>query len=487
MDSFTTQISSLRTALLAALAQVDGLAASATAIPTAIPVATPLVFPEVPTHPPGTAVGAGLPPTEGGRSIEWYEAELAALSLPIPPRIQAQQTLGVATPATFGSVEANAAHYLLGKALYEPSQALLEAEDAAYKAWREAMVASNSAPYGKVGAARAAERAAHWALKDASNAVLNAKQLVERFQDYNDGTFASRSCYRGGGTYFIYRFYVFEALDGYYTSAATWKPIGLLNPHAYNAYKASRARGKTFVDFVDASQPAPDVVAYWRAIFDMEKDDESLPPCEDDDEDALCEGDGWRLRLKEQPPAVHPYPNGLRLKEQPLVQVAVGGGGGGPSEAVYLPALPPTLSRQNAVADLSTPAGEAVPPVHPYPNGLPYSGAGSLAATAVATIPPKTGAGGGITYEDLVNLMNQQKHNPRLRELYEGTWTTLPDGRRAMVYRFYAYQPPANGSYLTAQALTCLGLYDPGSRSLDSTKNATRPPLPSKQADWPWA
>ena len=474
MDSLSSTIASLRAALASAAAhaaQIDALVgALPVALPATIPI-LPLVFPEVPTHPPGTAVGAGLPPTMG--------AQGPADELPLPAPIQAQQTLGVAIPATFGSAEANAEHYLLGKALYEPSQALLEAEDATYKAWREAMVASNRAPYGKVGAARAAERAAHWALKDASNAVQHAKQLVNRIQDYYDGTFASRSCYRGGGTYFIYRFYVFEELNGAAgVYEATWKPIGLLNPHTYNAYKATGARGKTFMDFVDASQPAPDVMSYWCAEFGVEKDDESLPPCEDEEEEAA--------------PA--------------MVMVPLGGGGGGPSEAVYIPAppaLPPTLSRQNAVTSLSSEVPAAVAAVAPlpiFPDGLPASAAGPVMAYPTlerveGTMDILDSAVLGekaMQYESELKALTAlpaptyqvQWRRDDLRRNYEGRWTTLPDGRKALIWAFHAFAPPADGSYRTPQPLLHLGLYNITDRSLDTTE--APPALPKNKADWPW-
>ena len=138
--------------------------------------------------------------------FSWTPA-VAAAELPPPAPIQEQRALGGATPATFGDARVNAEHYLLGKGLYRGA-------------------------------------------------------MAQRYQDYHDGCWAynSKPC-------FIYRFFVFEeAVSGPWTgaNAADWKPIGLLNPHAYNAYKASGARGKTFLDFVDASQPASDVTAYWR-------------------------------------------------------------------------------------------------------------------------------------------------------------------------------------------------------------------------------
>ena len=389
MDSLSSTIASLRSVLASAAAyaaQIDALAGEQ----PAAAAAAPLVFPEVPTHPPGTAAGAGLPPTEGGRNIEWYTEQL-----PMPAPIQAQQTLGIATAATFGDSKVNAEHYLLGKSLYECPKHLLEAKDAANAAWHISWAAVNNAPYGCKGLARRLTNVTLRKLNTACKAVTTAKALVQRFQDYYDGAWLSTPAFNAAGEWvgskphFIYRFYVFEELNGAAgVYEATWKPIGLLNPHTYIGSKVLGER-KTFLDFVDASQPAPDVMAYWCTEFGV-VEEVSAPP-----------------------------------------------------------ALPPTLSRQNAVC----------------------CGAG----------------GGGVTYEEtLSDLMDDKQYSHRFRELHNGTWTTLSDGRRAMVYRFYAYDPPADGSFRTAQPLTCLGLYNPDSRTVDSTKNTIRMRLPNEQADWPW-
>jgi hypothetical protein len=376
MDSLSSTIASLRATLASAAAhaaQIDTLVG-------ALPVAE-----------------AGLPPTEGGRSIEWY-----AEQLPMPAPIQAQQTLGIAIPATLGNAEVNAEHYLLGKSLYECPKHLLEAQDAAYAAWHISWAAVNNAPYGCKGLARRLTDVTLQKVKTASKAVTTAKALVQRYQDYYDGAWLSTPAFNADGKWvgtsphFIYRFYVFEEVNGAAgVYEATWKPIGLLNPHAYIGSKVL-GEGKTFLDFVDASQPAPDVSAYWCKEFGVEEEDnESLPPCDEQE-------------------------------------------------------APPTLSRQDAVC----------------------CGAG---------------AGGGVTYEEtLSDLMNDKQYSDRFRELHTGTWTTLSDGRRAMVYRFYAYEPPADGSFRTAQPLTCIGLYNPDSRTVDSTKNTIRMRLPDEQADWPW-
>jgi hypothetical protein len=82
--------------------------------------------------------------------------------------------------------------------------------------------------------------------------VREAKKLKERYQAYYDGCWASEP---GGKAYFIYRFFVFEEQDGDYRSPATWKPLGLLNPHAY--FAACRAGDANFLDFLDKEQPAP--------------------------------------------------------------------------------------------------------------------------------------------------------------------------------------------------------------------------------------
>ena len=503
MDSFTTQISQLRASAAAILAQVDGLAATFTdAIPTAIPVAVataiPLVFPEVPTHPPGTAVGAGLPPTEGGRSVEWYAEQLASLAPPAP--IQAQQTLGIAVPATFGDAEANAQHYLLGESLYAPTQEQLEAEDAAYKAWREAMAATNVAPYGKKGEARGAERVARYALQCATWKVTDAKKLQERFQEYYDGTYASVSCYRANpGLYFIYRFFVFRITEGA-TGRGIWTPVGLLNPHAYIGAKRT-SRHQNFLDFVDASQPAPVVPAkrlrngWWLNEWDLpyeDDDDDSLSSCssEDEEDDCLSE-DGFDSRR---------------------VQVAMGGGGGGPSEAVYAPApapapapmsiaslppipffpdSPPVLQRQNAVVSLSSEAPVAVaPPALPrmaHPTLERVAGTVDIMDSVVLGEKAMQYESELKALEASVWTVADMGRRERLGRAYRGGWTTLPDGRKAMLWAFHAFAPPAAppaADYAKPCSLVHLGLYNITDRSLDTSE--APPALPKDQENWPW-
>jgi hypothetical protein len=274
MDSLSTQITQLRVSLAAAMAQVDGLATAAAAIPTATPVGAglpptmgaqgpALAWPEVPTHPPGTVAPEAL--------------------LPPPAPLQAQLTLGVAIPATFGDAAANAEHYLLGKALYEPTQAQREEEDRTYQAWRAALSAVAVAPQGEKTNARNNERMAFRAFRAASHPVSAAHEIAHRYEAYHDGTWAQLPSYwdshgiHSGNPYFIYRFFVFEELvTGPYTGtqAAHWKPIGLLNPHAYIASKALD-EGKTFLSFVDVSQPAPNVTAYWREKMGLEEEEEA--------------------------------------------------------------------------------------------------------------------------------------------------------------------------------------------------------------------
>ncbi len=579
MDSFTTQISQLRTALTAALAQVDGLATAASAIPTATPVAAatavPLVFPKVPTHPPGTAVGAGLPPTKGAQgpaeeehpwraladphagdswrataaalaagappSTQSWTAEpvrelhrrwdAAVAALPPPSPIQAQQTLGVATPAKFGDAEANAQHYLSGIGLYEPAQELLEAEDAAYKAWREAELAALTAPHGKKGVLQSARRVAACRLREASEHVRAAKKLKERYQAYYDGTWAAlpychpSTAHLAGKAYFIYRFYVFEELEGLHTAPTAWKPLGLLNPHAYNAAKAAGVAQSFFLDFVDASQPTPNVTAYWRAEWG-EEDDDSLSSCsEDSDEDedardarldawAKEQQELWLIRGEKPAPGAPAKPLVRALPDAVTAQLeetrrALFQSAPAPAPASALPPLPPlefqpdaprhppVLQRQDAVdgSAVSTPPVAVAPPALPriaYPTLERAAGTEFILDSVVLGEKAMQYKAELKAYEAalktgkamLANGTNDWRRYERLLRAYEGGWTTLPDGRKAMLWAFHAFAPPADGEYDRPQPLVHLGLYNITDRSLDTTE--APPSLPKKGGDWPW-
>jgi hypothetical protein len=401
----------------------------------------------------------------------------------MPAPIQAQQTLGIAIAATFGNAEANAEHYLLGKNLYECPQHLLEAEDAAYNTWRHAMATTINAPYGKVGVARAAESTAHRMLRQASKAVENTKVITQRFQEYYDGTYASVSCYRTNpGLYFIYRFFVFR-LTKDAMGCCTWTPVGLLNPHAYIGAKRT-SRRPNFLDFVDASQPAPVVPAKrlrngcWLNEWDL--------PYEEDDNDSLssCSSEDGE---EEEAPA--------------MVMVPLGGGGGGPSEAVYVsathvpapPALPPTLSRQNAVTSLSSEAPAAVAP-------LPLAAGPAMAYPTLERVEGTTDILDSVVLGEKASQLESElkalqaaaswltaQRFYKLEKAYHGGWTTLPDGRKAMLWAFHAFAPPASppvADYAKPCSLVHLGLYNPNDRSLDTTE--APPALPKNKADWPW-
>ena len=71
----------------------------------------------------------------------------------------------------------------------------------------------------------------------------------------------------------------------------------------------------------------------------------------------------------------------------------------------------------------------------------------------------------------------------RLNDTLHGRWTTLPDGRKAMLWAFHAFAPPAS-NYRTPQPLVHLGFYNIDTRSLDNTE--APPALPKNKADWPW-
>ena len=404
MDSLSSTIANLRAALATANALAEAVEAAVDTLPVAAAVPVAVAVP--------------------------------AAELPMPPPIQRQQALGVATPAAFGCAKANADYYLAGKGLYSGA-------------------------------------------------------LARRYQDYHDGCWAY-----SGKAYFIYRFFVFEeVVAGAYTGtqAAHWKPIGLLNPHAYNAYKASWTRGswnpigllnphtynaykaswtrgKSFLDFVDASQPAPDVTAYWQ------KEPEMV----------------W-MRV----PAGFRTPNGIVYEKECITAVkstevdayialgaqcgvgllrtpAAGGGGGGGGAAAPAAAAPP-----------------AAPPAPPHCHATPAGFACCMATCNCRPSNPLDPRADSLLEEmnELEAVAEDQRSMPhcvrlhRLRENWHGRWTTLPSGERALIYHFHAFAPPADGSYRTAQPLKHLGFYNYYDRSLSETTSC--PVLPG-QASWPW-
>jgi hypothetical protein len=246
---------------------------------------------------------------------------------------------------------------------------------------------------------------------------------------------------------------------------------------------------------------------------DAEEDDE------DEDDDCLCEGDGWRLRLKPSTACVH---------------VAAGGGGGGPSEAVYVPAAAPAPApaprpREYPVLPFQSEPAAAAGPTTPTKAAACGGGGGGAATPAAEWAHAEAKSSGlarrlallqplptmayptlemventthilesvvlgekAMQYESELKAMIQgywmgDNGNWRwsLEKAYEGGWTTLPDGRRVMLWAFHAFAPPADGSYRTTQPLVHLGLYNATDRSLDTSE--APPALPRDPAHWPWA
>ena len=174
----------------------------------------------------------------------------------------------VAAPVTVAPVmdaDANAEIYKKAATLYGPTKEMLDEEMDTHKIWRTAKMALETAPNGQKGKMREAERIAWYTHRSIKQQVNAAHKTQDRYLEYYDGSFASTKStdatgkWIGCDLHYIYRFYVFQVPhDSAYTSS-TWKPVGLLNPHAYIDYKKSAASGKSFLDFVDRSQPAPTI------------------------------------------------------------------------------------------------------------------------------------------------------------------------------------------------------------------------------------
>ena len=452
MDNLIAQIAQLRASAENTLTIANGVLAAAQSVagggaglpPTAGGGgAAVLEWPEIPTHLPGTAATAA--------AVAAVEALLAP-----PAPITAQLTLGVATPATFGNAETNAQHYLMGKGLYEPTVA--QKRDAEMKLFLEN--AARDAYTTACGTAEQIEEArqhffaARMARAKAEWAVRLAEEQVMRYQAYHDGTWASIP---GGKAYFVYRFFVFEeVVTGPFTGtqAADWKSIGLLNPHAYIGSKLMSKR-VCFLDFVDATQPAPDATAYWRAKMVSEEDEDEGYLDEDEEEDEVDEEEEAAFWAAREAANAARYATPIKAAAH-----AASWSDGGCS---------------------TTPAAEWAHAAAKAGGSL----SDRLAALDAADAVP---AGFSPVIEGAELLLDRldprAESNKELREdLWEGRWTTLPDGRRVLIYRHHAFAPPADGSYRTAQPLQHLGFYHFHDRTIDATTSL--PALPT-QAAWPF-
>jgi hypothetical protein len=457
MDSIISQIAQLRASAENTLKIADEVAAAVAAL------AAP-------------AVGAGLPPTKGAQGpLEplpaagaggGAPAAAAALLPPLPGPLTAQLTLGIATPATFGDAEANAQHYLLGKSLYEPTAA--QQRDAETKRFLETVArdayATACGTAEQIEEAHERHMSATSARAQAEWAIHLAEEQAKRYQAYYDGTWASlpygvapvaHLCHKA---FFIYRFFVFEKLDGNYTAASSWKPLGLLNPHAYNAMKAMGDSGKSFfLDFTELGQPAPDVLPYWRAKKGEEEDEEDEEEEEADEEEEGCctrcghdhEEDEEEARqfwaAREAAAAARYAALAQPVPFQP--------------DRPVMPAMAyPTLERgeHEDIAD-AAPLGEK-------------------AQQFKSELKAQEAAG---AWRDIGRWRSLEK-------AYHGGWTTLPDGRTAMLWAFHAFAPPPRpANYRKPCSLVHLGLYNAATRSLDATE--APPALPKRAKDWPWA
>ena len=81
------------------------------------------------------------------------------------------------------------------------------------------------------------------------------------------------------------------------------------------------------------------------------------------------------------------------------------------------------------------------------------------------------------------SVAKENKRFISIKKAAEGGWTTLLDGRCVMLWAFHAFEPPVH-CWEIAQPLVHLGLYNPITRSLDSSESA--PQLPTTQEYWPW-
>jgi hypothetical protein len=77
----------------------------------------------------------------------------------------------------------------------------------------------------------------------------------------------------------------------------------------------------------------------------------------------------------------------------------------------------------------------------------------------------------------------------RVKDLELGSWATLPNKKRVMVYKWHAFEPPTDRPYFVPGPLKHLGFYDrgdfPGAKGRIVPSNDV-PVIPQTRDDYPW-
>ncbi len=169
-------------------------------------------------------------------------------------------------PATFGNAIKNANYYLSQHALYaltvEERAGVRERYAILYPAWEKAFNAFEPMRTAKKHPAhlelKAAKAAATKEIADFCNLFGLPHKNHRRYLQYYHGAPASKYVDGKLRHYLIWRYYVWEMdSDDIYIHDVDKTPLGLLNPHAY--FAARRAGEANFLDFLDKSQPAPEL------------------------------------------------------------------------------------------------------------------------------------------------------------------------------------------------------------------------------------
>jgi hypothetical protein len=71
-------------------------------------------------------------------------------------------------------------------------------------------------------------------------------------------------------------------------------------------------------------------------------------------------------------------------------------------------------------------------------------------------------------------------------QLRTGTWATLPNKKRVMIYKNHAYEPPADRDYCEPGPLKHLGFYNRASRSVEPLLSQEAPEIPQTLEGYPW-
>jgi hypothetical protein len=147
------------------------------------------------------------------------------------------------------------------------------------------------------------------------------------------------------------------------------------------------------------------------------------------------------------------------------------------------------------------PAATAAPSPNPFDAEAVVAPAAAtlplppLPAVATLPLPPLPAAGDWRTLpqwfkdRNLAYYVASREGREALRrhQLWTGSWATLPNKKRVMVYKNHAYEPPADRDYCEPGPLKHLGFYNRATHSVDALADGQQAPeIPQTLQGYPW-